>query len=84
MKKLIDEEHVDRVRYTDMRLHRISADDELRGLSVSSKLNAEWEFLEYLHDVGHAAAEHWITENLSKVGRKSTLDMSSFHFARMP
>ena len=79
MKNLIDEEHIDRVSYTDMRLHHISAEDELRRLSVSSKMNVEWEFLEYLHGVGYAAAERWLAANLHRVGRESTLNMPSFH-----
>ena len=81
MKKLIDEEKVNRVSYTDMRLHRISAEDKLLRLGVSSKLNVEWEFLKYLHDVGYAAAERWIACNLNKVGKKSTLDLASLRGA---
>ncbi|HYD78345.1 MAG TPA: patatin-like phospholipase family protein [Paucimonas sp.] len=81
MKKLIDEEHVNRVSYTDMRLHRIDANDELQRLGVASKLNAEWAFIEYLHDIGYAAAEHWLTENLHRIGVESTLDLSCLHLA---
>jgi NTE family protein len=81
LKKLVDEEHIDRVRYTDMRLHLIGAEDELQRLSVSSKMNVEWDFLEYLHDLGHAAAERWLAGNLERVGKESTLDLSTFHFA---
>lgn len=77
MKRLIDEEHINRVRYTDMRLHHIKADAELERLSVSSKFNAEWEFLDHLHRIGYAAAERWITANIDRVGRESTLDHPS-------
>lgn len=83
MKNLIDEEHVDRIRYTDMRLHHISAGAELLKLSVSSKLNAEWEFLEYLHQVGHKTADQWLEANFDKLGRESTLDLSALSFAEM-
>ncbi len=83
LKKLIDEEHVDRVRYTDMRLHRINADTELLKLSVSSKFNAEWAFLEYLHGIGYAAAGRWIAGNIDHVGHESTLDISAMYFAEM-
>jgi NTE family protein len=81
LKNLIDEEHVNRVRYTDMRLHHISADDELLKLSVSSKLNAEWEFLTHLHDVGYMNADRWLTQNSDAIGQSSTLDLSSIYFA---
>lgn len=83
MKNLIDEEHVDRIRYTDMRLHHISAGAELLKLSVSSKLNAEWEFLEYLHQVGYKSADRWLEANFDKLGRESTLDLSALFFAEM-
>jgi NTE family protein len=78
LKELVDEEHIDRVRYTDMRLHLIGAEDELRRLSISSKMNAEWEFLEHLHDIGHTTAERWLAGNLQRMGKESTLDMSMF------
>jgi NTE family protein len=82
-KQLIDEEHVDRVRYTEMRLHRISAENELQKLSVSSKLNSEWPFLQHLHDVGYATAEQWLQQNFEQLGRQSTLDDSSINFAEL-
>lgn len=44
LKELIDEERIGRVRYTAMRLHQISADDELLRLRISTKFNAEWDF----------------------------------------
>jgi NTE family protein len=81
LKTMIDEERVDRVRYTDMRLHRISADHELMQLSVSSKLNAEWEFLEYLHEVGRSTTDRWLQENFDKVGHEGTLDLKSLFLA---
>lgn len=83
LKKLVDEEHVDRVRYTDMRLHRISAEPELMHLSVSSKLNAEWEFLEYLHQVGYQATSQWLAQNFDSIGHASTLDLSEIYFAEL-
>lgn len=83
LKKLIDEEHVERVRYTDMRLHHISATDELLRLSVSSKFNTEWEFLEYLYRIGYADADAWLATNFSRLGKESTLDISSLFFSEI-
>src|SRR5690606_17373482 len=83
MKQLIDEEHVDRVCYTDMRLHRISAEDELLDLSVSSKLNAEWEFLQHLHDIGYRAADQWLDQNFARIGTESTLDPRAMYYAEI-
>lgn len=83
MKQLIDEERVERARYTDMRLHRISAADELQDLSVSSKLNAEWEFLEHLHDIGYRTADQWLEQHFDRLGVDSTLDPREMYFAEI-
>jgi NTE family protein len=83
LKQLIDEEKLDRVRYTEMRLHRISAENELQKLDVSSKLNAEWAFLQHLHDVGYAAADQWLEHNYRHLGKQSTLDDSSIYLAEI-
>lgn len=81
LKTLIDEERVDRVRYTDMRLHHIAAGKELRQLGVSSKLNAEWEFLEYLHRVGYDTTDRWLAKNFDKLGHEGTLSMRAMYAA---
>lgn len=83
LKQLIDEERVERTRYTEMRLHRIYAEKELLELSVSSKLNAEWAFIQYLHDVGYRTADDWLTANFDKIGRVGTLDTRSMYLAEI-
>ena len=47
----------------------------MRELSVTSKLNADWEFLTHLRDVGREAADKWIAEKLDLVGHESTIDI---------
>ena len=51
-----------------MLVHAISADEVMRKLSVSSKLNADWEFLTRLRDDGREAASRWLDENFSRIG----------------
>lgn len=48
-------EHPDRA----VRLHIIEADELLAGLGRASKLNADADFLAYLHDLGAQAAADW-------------------------
>ncbi len=79
LKRLIEEEQLDRRRYKDVRIHRINADAELEPLGVSSKLNAEWAFLEHLHDVGFRTATRWLAENFEALGERSTLDIESVY-----
>ncbi|KFI07645.1 patatin-like phospholipase family protein [Massilia sp. BSC265] len=76
LKELIDEERIDRARFTEMRLHQIDADEELLRLSVSSKFNADWNFLQYLHGVGYCAANRWLATNAQFLGTQSTLKLA--------
>jgi len=74
--ELIEAGSIDRSRYRNIRMHRIDADEAFRDLSASSKVNAEWAFLEYLRDLGRSAAQDWLAENFDAVGLRPTLDIS--------
>ena len=58
-----------------MLVHSIAADDVMRELGVSSKLNADWDFLLYLRDAGRARAKAWIEASFDRLGRESTIDI---------
>ena len=62
--------HDERLR--DLMLHRIHAEAEMMELSVSSKMNAEWAFLEHLHDIGWRAADTWLAAHRDDLGERST------------
>ena len=76
--RLIEHEDLSEERYKRVRMHIIEADDELASLSASSKLNAEWKFLQHLHDIGRRAADDWLAENFTAIGRNSTFDLTEF------
>ena len=78
--RLIDAEGLDAERHKSAFLHRISAEEELLPLSVSSKLNAEWAFLTHLHDVGYAAASTWLDNHYDALGKRSTLNIDQVYF----
>ncbi len=73
---LIKAGRIEHGEYRNIRMHRIDADEALAGLSASSKINAEWAFLEYLRDLGRAAAEDWLEEHFDTIGEHETLDLS--------
>jgi NTE family protein len=75
LQQLIDEEGLDRSRCTQVRLHRISAEKELKNIGVSSKLNAEWAFLSHLHRIGYRAADQWLDCHFDALGKQSTLGL---------
>lgn len=74
--ELIDSGRLERGHYRQIRMHRIDADDAFKDLSASSKVNAEWAFLEYLRDLGRSAADDWLAESYEAVGHRATLDIS--------
>jgi NTE family protein len=53
-------------------LHRISADNSLRDLNLSSKLNTSWDFLMHLKDLGYKACDKWIETNYDNIENRST------------
>lgn len=53
-------------------LHNISADENLKGLNLSSKLNTTWDFLMYLKNLGYKVCDEWLAKNFDKIGREST------------
>ena len=73
--RLIDQGKLSSTEYMRVKMHVIEPAKQMQELSSSSKLNMELQFLHYLRDLGRAAAEDWLTENFSKVGKKSSLDL---------
>jgi NTE family protein len=62
-------------RYTAVRFHQISAEEELAKYGPLSKMNTERAFLEHLHRLGYETADKWIAENFRRIGWESTIDV---------
>jgi len=60
-----------------MFFHLIDANDIIRNLSGSSKMNADWNFLMYLFKIGRERADKWLATNFDYLGVKSTVDLKS-------
>jgi NTE family protein len=56
-------------------IHAIEANDVMQELGPTSTLNADWDFLLHLHDVGVSRADEWLKEHLETVGIESTVDI---------
>jgi NTE family protein len=61
-------------KWAETRIHRI-AGDGLADFGASSKMNAEWAFLQLLRDEGRRAAQAFIDEHRGDLGRASTFDI---------
>jgi len=65
-------------RLRDARLHLIGAEETLRALPMHSAMDTHWSFLKRLHDLGHHAADEWLSENAAAIGVRPTLDLGRF------
>jgi NTE family protein len=61
-------------------VHMIGSGDTMQEFGVSSKMNADLEFLLHLKEIGRARAALWIEENIDAVGERSTLDIAEVFF----
>jgi len=73
--RLVELERLDTTRYKRMLMHMIEAEREMCDLGLASKLEADWDFLVYLRDVGRSAADKWLRLNWDGIGTRSTLDI---------
>lgn len=80
--KLIDRGHLSRnPSWEAPRIHAILADDWLGELSLASKFDTEWGFLQSLKQKGRDAAEQWLGECRSDVGLCTSVDLQSVFFS---
>ncbi len=75
MCRLIEEGKLSKDDYREMRVHVIENHEALKPLGASSKLNAEWDFLCHLRDLGRDTAEAWLKKSARQIGKKSTVDL---------
>jgi NTE family protein len=63
-----------------MFIHSIEAEDIIRDLSASSKMNTDWRFLTHLFELGRERADTWLTANFDRIGVETTVDLKSEYF----
>lgn len=82
--KLIKDKHLKTQKYRDVRMHVIESPDAGFGLNASSKVNTDWRFLSFLHEVGRQAADDWIKTNKRHIGLRSSIDISTMFLDKKP
>ena len=73
--RLLDQGKLDGDDYRKLHVHLIANQEALNPLGATSKLNAEWEFLQHLHEVGRETASAWVDRHYDAVGEASTVDL---------
>jgi NTE family protein len=56
-------------------IHHINPEAEVQGLNLSSKLNANWQFLLRLKAIGREKAEAWLAQHSDQIGVASSCDI---------
>lgn len=56
-------------------IHNINPEADIWDYNVSSKLNADWEFIRYLFEMGRKYASVWLEENYEKIGQTTTCNL---------
>jgi NTE family protein len=77
--KMIDDGTIDEGKMKRMLIHAIEGQDFMRELGVSSKMNADWEFLTHLRDVGRERAEQWLETNFDAVNQRTSVDLAAMY-----
>ena len=62
-------------RLKKMFIHTIDGEHTLNKLGVSSKLNADWDFIMHLRALGRTAAEQFIEQDFDKIGVSSSTNI---------
>lgn len=62
-------------RYQQVNFHIVDGEQDLIDVGAASKVNADKKFLLHLFEMGHAAADAWIEQNVDKIGVESTFDV---------
>jgi NTE family protein len=76
--RLIDEGKVADSAMKRMLLHAIAAEEVMQGLAANSKLNADWEFLTRLREVGRAKTAEWLDGHFRDLAVQSSIDFERY------
>ena len=75
MTRMIDRGFDDGGRLRRIFIHCIDAEDKIRNLGVSSKLNVEPNFLTWLFELGRQRGDAFLRDHFDKIGNRSSVDI---------
>ena len=66
------------------RFHLIDASPVTASMSPETTLKPEWSMITYLHGAGRTAAESWLAQHRSAIGKSETIDLVKHFFQALP
>ena len=75
VQRLVDQGKIGPPDYVRPYIHRIDGAEPLKQYSAASKLDASWESLVAMRDIGKVAAKAWLAAHYDDIGLKDTLDL---------
>ena len=75
LRQMVDVNHGEGGRWAGMRIHLVR-NDLATVLDSSSKMSAEWAFLEMLHKEGRRVAESFLAQDGANLGKRSSIDLN--------
>ena len=75
VQRLVDEGKLGAPEYKRPIMHRIDGAEPMKAFSAASKLDASWDSIVAMRDIGRAAARLWLHDHFADVGVKDTLDL---------
>jgi NTE family protein len=73
--RLLDSGRLEPGEYQRMHIHIVQSRKRMRALDATSKLNAEWSFLQHLFEIGRDAASRWLEAHFDDIGQRSSVDI---------
>lgn len=74
--RLVEDNMLDEKKYKRVLMHMIETPQAMHKLNASSKLNASWDFFEYLFAEGRKSADAWLKQHQADIGQRQTLDIT--------
>jgi NTE family protein len=73
--RLVEKGYDDDGRLKKMFIHCIDAEEDMRTLGVSSKLNVDRDFLTWLFELGRRQGDAFLRDHFDKIGTQSSVDI---------
>jgi NTE family protein len=82
--KLVDQGVLPSSEYKHVRMHRIDGGDDLKNITTSSRVIADWGLFQQLHAIGFAQGQAWLEKNYESIGVTATLNLDDYLDTTLP